>query len=232
MPGFHAGARHRYGGEFMKKVLFTDLGNVLVSFWQRVDVLKAIAKSFDGDSVRVPELFRGAKAGGHQEEDVYSLLDEGKLSLEELFGQFLQVTGIQPQRLSYERFFALYTRHLEILPEVVRLYRQVNFPIVVISNGDIGSRHAADLVTCYGGLKFAHVFCSAEHGARKPELLALAARWMRLHEIDPNQCLFVDDIQKYCMAMTEGFGVPSLCFDATKDDVQVLQATLRQKSFL
>ncbi len=204
-----------------KQALVTDLGNVLVTFWERSELVKVITAGFkDRD-----QKFHGPFFNG-QGEDVYDAIDTGSMDMVTFHEKICQASGI---RLSYERFLMLWARHLEIIKPVAELYRgiQKKTPIIVVSNGDIGSFHAADLLRVYAGIKFYEVFVSSDRRLKKPGLFGQVVVYLKSHGFDPGICPYVDDIQKYVWSARQ-YGLGGIVFNGREQSVDVLKQSLAQ----
>lgn len=209
-----------------KVAVMTDLGNVLVTFWERVELIQRIIIPFGGDPKSLEFLFPKAKGGSG--ESVYELLDTGELPLQEFWQKLCQNCGIDPKQLPYPMFFALFSRHLQPIEPVVNLFYdlQERFPIIAVSNGDEGSRYAVHMLEVFYNLRFEKVFVSHEQRCRKPALLNHVREWLIKNKFDPAQCPFVDDLPRYTEAARIEYGFPAILFDATRQPVSLLQSEL------
>ena len=201
-----------------KRLLLTDLGNVLVSFRDRLEHLRDIVAKLGGNPEIISRIFRQQLAAGLKGEDMYALIDEGAMSFADLHTRIIAGSGLD---LSPERLAALYARHLEPIVPVVELFNKARAPVVAVSNGDWGSRHAVDMLTVYHGMRFLETFVSCERHCRKPQLFSLVIKWLEGKGYRPEDCLFVDDVPAYCEA-AECLGIRSLCFNATREPIQRL----------
>ena len=205
-----------------KQALLTDLGNVLVTFWERKDLVRAIVEGFDGDPKTVANLF---PAG--QGEDIYETLDRGDLDFRDFHREICRVSGVSGITLPYDRFLMVWARHLEIIKPVAELYRSIqkNIPIIAVSNGDIGSFHAADLLQVYGGVKFKEVFVSSAYHITKPQLFSVVVEYLESNGFDLELCPYVDDLPRYAQSANV-YGIPGILFNGREQSCEVLQQEL------
>ncbi len=194
------------------KALLLDLGNVLTKFGLRTLVFERIVLRFGGNPALVATLF-----GNEPGEARYWQLDTGKMSHEELYRRIVVGTGIRAGALPYERFCALYVTHLQLIESMLPIVRKLQdrFKLVVVSNGDFGSRYVVDRLETDHGIEFAESFVSSEIGVKKPGMLAVVKGVMwQSHQIAPHECLFIDDIPEYAKA-AEDLGMKAFVHNAT-----------------
>ena len=102
---------------------------------------------------------------------------------------------------------------------------------MVISNSDPeGFRHIAYHLVGVYGLWFREVFISGERGHKKPDLFNNVLAFLRTENVNPADCVFVDDIQDYVDAATR-LAIPSICFDGSKQDASILKKALAKLGF-
>lgn len=204
-----------------KQAVLTDLGNVVVTFWDRRKLVEQIVERFSGKLEDVQSLFP-AGAG----EDVYEAIDSGSLGFANFYQRIQEASGF---KLSYVRFAMLWARHLEIIEPVAALYKRIQdrIPIIAVSNGDLGSRHAADLAQVFGGIDFFEVFVSSEHRIKKPALFGVVREFLISRGFDPTHCPYVDDMQKYVDGALD-YGFPGIVFNGREQDASVLETGLQK----
>ncbi len=177
----------------MRAILF-DLGNVLVRFRERKDVLHDIVESFHGAFADLENLFTENKEAAYQD------LDTGRLKHPELWHTVCKVGHVHEELLTYEMFSALYVGHLHPIEEMIAVARKLQnrYRLVVISNGDFGSWYALEVLRTFHKLDLPLAFISSVVGMVKPALIAHAKSTLALsNAIFPHECLFVDDVQSY-----------------------------------
>lgn len=202
-----------------KQVFLVDLGNVLVTFWERLDWMRHIIKVFGGDPNTAAELFPGSKQGVNGE-DLYHAMDIGTLTSADFYEQFCRASGVN---LTFERFLQISCRHIEIIPPVVDLLLEIQrrFPVIAVSNGNFV---APDLLRVHG-INFLEVFVSADHGVKKPGLFAKVVAFLKEKGFEPSISPYVDDLPKYVEGVRE-YGMPGILFNGREESVEVLKQSL------
>lgn len=218
-----------------ERAILLDAGNVLVSFQARTDVLRGIARAFGGDENAVEMVFRKPKPGeSAAAEQIYAELDSGACSVSDVWCRFIQASGISHKTLPYPVFLALWSHHLQPIPNMMVLLRrlQERYPLIMVTNGDYdGFRYFSARLTGFEGLRFAMMFNSAECRCVKPKLLAHAYAYMSEHDIDPERSVFIDDVERYTIAAATEFAIPGICFNAMQEEVTKLKSELRKLGF-
>ena len=212
---------------------------MFVTFQERSDVLIRIAKVVGAPRVpTVDDFVRYGlllKVHDGTQEGPYDLIDQGQISWAGVYHRFLAVTGLTDAQLPEYRFWALFCRHMEPIINVSMLLRELNnrgIPLIVVSNGEFGSQHAADLISFHYGVEWAGGVVSSLVGYKKPHRTiwdaALRVGQERVPDLRPEEMIYVDDIPRYCDAFKAHFpGSRALCFNGVKDSVIDLRCTLR-----
>ena len=194
-----------------KKVLFLDAGKVFVTFEERHEVLTRVARVAQAPTIPTYQDFVscGILAASHDgtHEGPYELIDSGQVSWNGIYQKFLTVTGLTEEQFPEFRFWATFCRHLEPIDGVVTLLQEIQdqqIPLVVISNGEFGSQHAADLVSFKYGITWAGVVISSQVLAKKPgDEMWKAAEAIGRKQVPGlmhDQMAYVDDVKRYCDA--------------------------------
>lgn len=218
-----------------KRIVFLDAGRVFVTFGERHEVLTRVAVIARAPHVPTYEdLIRCGillEERGDPLEGPYDLIDSGQVSWRAIYEKFLSVTGLTAAQLPEFRFWATFCRHLEPISGVVAILEELHraaVPLVVVSNGEFGSLHAADLVSFKYEVQWAGVVVSSLMGEKKPS----AAIWdeavrigrERMPDLRPHEMVYVDDVARYCEAFTKYFpGACAINFDGTKQRARDLR---------
>lgn len=179
----------------MIKAILWDLGNVLVSFEERSEVLRRIVRRYGGSENSVERLF-GAGSG----EYLYHDIDIGTMSHRDLWLQVCSLGNINPQHLTFPIFSSLYLWHLQPIQPVVEFAKKLfrNYTCFAVSNGDVGSRYVVEMLATHYNLTFPGAAISSEWKIKKPELIQVVAEELSFNmRIYPNECLFIDDVAAY-----------------------------------
>ena len=215
----------------MSRYILTDMGNILTRFKLRPNVIGEILAGF-GVATRNWAKLPADPVAPH-EEGWYHGLDLGMFSLYDVWKQLTAHGNIPETACPFPLFVSLWCRHLEPIEGVARLYQrlQQEFPLVVISNGDSeGVRHIAFHLADVYGLRFRKVFISGEYGRKKPDLFNDVLAFLYAENVNPADCVFVDDIEAYVDAATK-IGIPAIQFDGSKQDASVLKEALVKLGF-
>ena len=212
----------------MVRAILFDLGNVLVTFDERRDVVRGIVEAFSSNPLCaqsvVDELFL-VGAG----EQPYRALDTGEKDLKTLWREICGKARIHLNELPFARFAALYVAHLKPIEPMIALARRLQgrYHLVAVSNGDFGSRYVVDLLTARHGLSFLESFVSSEIGVIKPQLFARVKETLWLTcRIEPRECLYVDDIGRY-VESAQIYNMHGILHDATRESPEMFVAKLR-----
>ncbi len=215
-----------------------DAGNVFITFQERADVFTRIAYAFGAPKIpTVRDLMGcGLLVDGHvgTQEGLYGLIDSGAISRHTIYAKFLQVTGLNTRQMSEPDFWALFCRHIEPIDGVAKLLGELShamIPLAVVSNGDLGSRHAARLISFRYGVRWTAVVVSSEVRCVKPGL----AIWERavdsvrlvIPDLNHDELLYTDDIARYCDAFKAHFpGAHAICFNGSTQPASDLRRAL------
>jgi len=219
------------------RIILTDLGNVVCSFWDRYELLQRIAIFLEGDPAGIDAIFPEVPDPGQHNEGRYAKLDLGKISLEQLHSALLYHCRIPPTHQThevkivspFETFYQLYSSHLEPRMDVIGLYQALqgqSMRFAVVSNGDRAARAFADRLAYQGLMTWEKIFVSSEFGLAKPYIFkSVVVPWLNSQQLWPDQCVFIDDLQKYVDAARD-LGMHGICFDASKQPVKTLKTEL------
>lgn len=215
-----------------------DAGNVFVTFQERSEVFARIAAAFNApviptvDNLVSCQMLVGQHDGTH--EGPYDRIDTGAISHHAIYLKFLQASGLNTRQMSEPDFWALFCRHLEPIsgvPEILEELHAAGIPLVVVSNGELGSRHAARLIAFRYAVRWAEVVVSCDvrckkSGSRIFEVAVAAAR-KAAPGLRAEEMVYVDDIQRYCTAFTQYFfGARTICFDGSRQPADDLRQAL------
>lgn len=215
-----------------------DAGNVFVTFMERSEVFARIAAAFNaptvptvGDLVRC-QLLVGQHDGTH--EGPYHRIDTGRLSHRAIYLKFLQASGLNTRQMSEPDFWALFCRHLEPISWVAEILEELHaagIPLVVVSNGELGSRHAARLIAWRYAVRWADVVVSCDVQCKKSGCrifeVAVAAARKAAPGLRSEEMVYVDDIQRYGTAFTSYFpGAHAICFNGAAQPADDLRREL------
>lgn len=209
----------------MPKTILCDLGNILVTFEERKCVLERIVQKYRGDVAVVARMF-GEGAG----EDLYHCIDMGDITHEELWRNICSSAKIASERLTLPIFSGLYLWHLQPIKPVVDFVKtlQERYRLVAISNGDLSSRYVIDLLATHYNLRFSEEFVSAEKKAKKPQLVKVAADYLRAtHSILPEECVLIDDVERYVQASI-ALGMVGIWHNSLEEPIDSLAQKLKQ----
>ncbi len=185
----------------MIRCLVTDFGRVIGTFESRVEVLRKLAITLktplSESDFSFEKIFKvSGTTIGTDQEIYYESLDTGSYDLEDLWLRFLWHFKIKGKNCPYEMFKTEWCKHLQLIQPVVSLYRiiQEKYFLVGISNGDVVSlEYFTELLQNKGHLHFDALFLSGQRRVKKPKLFDIAAAELTSLDIDPRDCLYVDD---------------------------------------
>lgn len=231
------------------RALFSDLGNVLVTFRNRTDWLFEIAKMLrpewgSPESAATSKLIlrqRLAAAGvidaiGEGEGCCWKL-DTGHLTVEQLYHEFLAAVKVTRDRMSLSEFACAYNGHHGIIGETCELVQQVKargIALIAATNGE--SQAACNLVELKTDIRFDGRAISCRIGHKKPDerffrrCLTLAEEAMR-QGLEWAQCVLVDDIEHYVKEFQRLGGI-GICFNATTQPASELLSAFQNLGLL
>lgn len=219
----------------MKRLILTDVGNILATFKFRHQLVREIMAPFSSaDNVDITRLFGVNQQVDFRDEAFYHPLDMGAFNVYQLWQNLLSAHYISSEKLPYSLFFSLWCRHLQPIEETVELYRvlQEKYPLVAVSNGDSeGVRHILyHLIGSYG-LRFEEIFISAERKCKKPELLNEVLDFVLSRGVDREECVFIDDIPAYTDAAVK-LGIPAINWNGSSQPIAELHLPLKILEFV
>lgn len=210
--------------EEVRAILF-DVGNVLVTFEDRRNVVGRIVTSFRKNGNGGAEDIRFDGVWGTS---VFNELDTGKMSHRALWQLVYRAAEVSPKELPCHRFTCIYVEHWKPVLETIALVQslQEHYLLVAVSDGDFGSTYALDILRVHYGIKFLETFVSYEHGCKKPILYektleVLADRYGVLADA----CVCVDDIPLY-VEVAQKMGMRGILFDASNTPADTLTDSL------
>ncbi len=192
------------------KAILSDFGAVLVRYDPIADVITRIAKQFGGD----------AEAARAWYTKNWLSVENGSLRHLDLWLGVCSAAGLPIRELPIDRFSALYVRHLQPIPETIRILKELQqqYPLIGVSNGDFGSLHIGDMLQAEHGLTFSRVYVSSSERLRKPELLGkVASDLKRDYGISPEECVFIDDVPAYTQSARDNYGMHAVTFNGMSD---------------
>lgn len=217
------------------RVIFSDLGNIVVRYKERMENLALVASYLTGQKVTFTELWSRLAdlLSPNSGEDAYYYLDTGKITAHDFYQAFLSAFSLTPSQVSEARFWPLYVAHLEPIKPVIKLWQKLQkqgYYLVVMSNGDQGSIYVADLLAARFDIQWSTQILSCQLGVKKPDSKFFQAA---LDSLNKNQakkltfanCLLIDDHQSYCDAFVT-LGGQAICFNATKEPISVIKRKL------
>lgn len=210
-----------------KIAILTDLGNVLMKSGVRTETLLRLVAFLKGDVEEAKRLLQsGESLVDH--DGPYRAVDRGTMSFKHFLEILFSETKAQRGEISYELLCALYLRPLEPLYEVIEVYwsLQDRFPLVAVSNGDLGSRFMVLDLEMNHGLRFTNSFISSEKGDEKPELFLQVEDWLKQEGFEPRKCPFVDDKLKHVVAARDDHGFPGIHFNGRTMRASLLRSEL------
>lgn len=207
------------------RVILSDLGNVVVTFKSRREVLRRIMQSFGHPALdteaAVERLLPKIESqnGGR-----YSNIDTGRVMMREVWRNLLFVSAIDALDLPYERFICAYTAHLTPIVPVIEWYRslQPRYGFHAVSDCDVAAQHILDIIAIHHGFRFNGQHLSFVAGVKKPELLRKALCQLETDfGILPDECVYIDDLPNL---IQEGarMGVKVIEFNASTEPVENL----------
>lgn len=112
----------------MIRMIWLDFGKILCTFAERKIWVSEIVSAFKGDVAAVERTVFADGLG----EPAYEALDNGSLSGKEFWKQICAFGKISPSRLTWERFFVVYTSHLQPIWPMVEFCKalQKSYPYV------------------------------------------------------------------------------------------------------
>lgn len=212
------------------KMIFTDIGRVLITYDDRCEVLKRIVRWCGGNEEAIATHFHWDPDPALWEKSIWHRFDTGELSMEALWQHVCTVGKVTAERLPFIRFVPLYVDHLRPIEGTIAIMRQLQnrYPIIAVSDGDFTATHAVASLETHHGLSFSLRFVSGENGVRKPALLELAVLTAENHnpDLQRNECIFIDDTRHLVEAA--GFlGMKGVLFDATRESAADLVGVLK-----
>ncbi len=178
-------------------ILF-DLGNVLVHHVLDGKSSYTVGKKvYDGKII----------------ESIYSCAEYdsfccGKISEKEFVEKFLKDNIID---LTYGEFVQLYKNDIRVIDGMIELVREVSqkYKLAIVTNEGIEwARYKLEKLGMSG--LFDHIIISGELGVRKPDV-KFYKKTLELLKASPEECLFIDDQEKNCVA-AESIGIKSVLF--------------------
>ncbi|TSC79488.1 MAG: hypothetical protein G01um101429_475 [Parcubacteria group bacterium Gr01-1014_29] len=200
------------------RVVVCDVGNVLFTFQDRREVIKRIIRAHDGD-VESEKWFSGMLGRA-----VFDACDNGKITPRKLWKYVCKRAVINHRELSESMFFGLFFDHLQPIDGTITLVRRLQnrYPLVAVSDGDIGSRYAINALMTHHGVQFLETYVSCEKKLRKPALYAYAAEnLLNKHNIAADECVCVDDIISHVNFVKE-LGMRGIHFNGAQEPAEVL----------
>ena len=207
----------------MVRAILFDLGNVLVSFEERKEVIARIVRAHNGNVDAAASLF--SKGDG---EAPYEALDTGQMNAKKLWWAVCTKGRIKQRKLPFHIFVMLYAMYLKPLPESVEVAGELGqrYQLVAVSNGDFGSRFVVSLLKVNHGISFLRSFISSECGVRKPQLIDRACDvLLREHGIHREECIYIDDMYQYVVAAKK-LGLQAIQYHGLKESPHQLRSRL------
>ncbi|MBN2288723.1 MAG: HAD family phosphatase [Candidatus Glassbacteria bacterium] len=117
--------------------------------------------------------------------------ERGEVSAEQYYRAFLETSRC---RVSFRHFSVIWAKHFVEIPQMTRLGRELAGSLKVFFLSNTNPLHIPALYHLFPGLLFFHgQALSYELGVLKPEP-AFYQRALEKLELDPGECLFVDDL--------------------------------------
>lgn len=216
------------------KAIFCDIGNVLGFYLPRLTRLYRLAEVFNPaefsgphrptseaqfiERLKICDRFDFTRTG----EAVAWKFDTGAATLDQLYHAVLQATNVSPQQVSRERFWAMYQRDNEPIPEtctMLRLIQATGIKLIAATNCE--SWHGVDIVSWKHAIDWNDVVMSWQVGALKPDqkffdACRLAAERLYGHPVPWSECLLIDDVPEYGGAFRQ-LGGQVIQFEASRD---------------
>ena len=205
------------------KAVLWDIGNVLVSFENRQNVLCRIAERFSIDGAPDISCFSGIFG-----KSLLQYADTGQLSHRALWKMTCGAARVHPRKLPWHRFTALYVEHLKPVLPVVEVAQRIqsNYVMVAVSDGDFGSTYAIDILETHYGIQFQNKFISWNVGVKKPILYEHALKCLESEfAIHVDEVVCIDDNEEY-IKVTADIGMRGIQFSAETDIAEFLVARL------
>lgn len=201
------------------RVVVCDVGNVLFTFQDRREVIKRIIRAHDGDT-KSEKWFSGMLGRA-----VFDACDSGRITSRKLWKYVCKKSGISHRKLSESVFAGLFFDHLQPIQGTIAIVRRLqdHFPLVAVSDGDMGARYAINTLMTHHGVQFLETYISCEKKLRKPALYAYAAEnLLKRHNIAANECVCVDDIISFVNFVKE-LGMRGVQFNGAKEHSEQLK---------
>jgi FMN phosphatase YigB (HAD superfamily) len=207
------------------RVIIFDIGNIFFTFESRCERIKNILRAYGGKEGEV-------WFSGLFKRDIISAIDSGRMTAHKLWKYICKKGGISHRKLPEQLFAGLYLDHLQRIPATIAVAQRVqqHHPLIAVSNGDMGSRYAIQLLTMPPhNITFLETYVSCEEKTHKPGLYAYVAEdlWKK-HHIAVDQCVCVDDIRSHVDFVNE-LGMRGIIFNGATESAEILLQQLQQK---
>ena len=200
-------------------IVMLDVGNVLFTFLPWPERITRIVRAYGGQE--------GCETwfSGMWGRSLMGAVESGSMSQRQLWKYVCRKSGISHHRLPEQLFAGLYAQHLQPILGAIEIAQQVQkqHPLVAVSDGDLGSRYALDLLTMPPyNMQFLETYVSCERHVRKPLLYAYAMQdlWNK-HGITVDRYVCVDNISSY-VDFVRDFGGRGISFNGSQEPAEML----------
>jgi len=198
----------------MIRNLLFDLGNVLLMMDHKNTV-----REFAAYSTLPPEKFGPQRVFPYEAQ---MAMERGEITPQRFYEVFLELSGC---RLSYEHFVLIWTGHFRPNTPLIRLGTALSRRMGVYFLSNTDPLHIPPLFDKFPQMLFHHgMALSWELGALKPDR-RYYSRAMEKLDLDPGECIFVDDRPEN-VAAAEEFGLRSIQYRNFPETRALLEAAL------
>lgn len=206
------------------KAILWDLGDVIVPIpYSWPEIVEGVINGMQGDGARVREWFE-REGGAELLNDVeYGLFGRERFWKEVFFHGLVE----KPDIIMAISLFSWYIRPSDEVAFVLKKLQE-RYPLIVVSDGDFGSKFVVQILQVHYRISFEKVFISSEFGLKKPALFAPVTDWLRkVCNIEPQECVFIDN-KEGNVVVARSIGMTAFVYNITEGTpVRVLLAGLR-----
>ena len=207
------------------RVVCFDMGDIFFSWIEWPERILRVVRSFGMPPEREC-WFTGVMGRG-----LINMAETGRITPRQFWKYICRYAGISHKKLPEQLFSALYLQHLQPIESTIAIALQVQerYFLVGVSDGDIGSRYALQLLAMEPfSVRFAETSASFECKVKKPMHYMRAAEMLaKKYGCCMDEIVCVDDIDEY-MAFMRECGARGVTFNGAKEHAEVLRWRLKE----
>lgn len=197
----------------MIKAIIFDFGNVICTF----DNMKFIKEIEKYSSCSTKELDDRI----YKNSDITRRYETGQITSDEFYVELTQLADLASQDVPKAEFIKFYTDIFKPVPETFELIRTLSqsYALGLLSNtSEWDFQFGIKVIDVFP--LFDHVTTSFQVGVMKPDEAIFQDMLGKL-QFEPNECIYIDDIQKYSDAAI-GLGIHGIHYTGHEQLVQAL----------